>query len=156
MMHICVGKLIIIGSDNGLLPGRRQAIIWTSAGILRADSRFAPDQWEIVLFRNNVSLRLGTNLKSALKIGMLGTSFSEILFWIRTFSFKKMYLIISLVKWHPFCLGLNVVTKLLVVELCVFQFTYQIYRSIHFWHLSLQLGTQRLLMDVSCIPHNQM
>ena len=32
--HICVGKLTIIGSDNGLSPGRRQAIIWTSAGIL--------------------------------------------------------------------------------------------------------------------------
>ena len=33
-MHICVSKLTIIGSDNGLLPGRRQAIIRTSAGIL--------------------------------------------------------------------------------------------------------------------------
>ena len=33
-MHICVSKLIIIGSDNGLLPGRRQAIIWTNAEIL--------------------------------------------------------------------------------------------------------------------------
>ena len=33
-MHICVGKLNIIGSDNGLSPGRRQAIIWTNAGIL--------------------------------------------------------------------------------------------------------------------------
>ena len=32
--HIYVGKLTIIGSDNGLLPGRRQAIIWTNAGIL--------------------------------------------------------------------------------------------------------------------------
>ena len=32
--HICVGKLTIIGSDNGLSPGRRQAIIWTIAGIL--------------------------------------------------------------------------------------------------------------------------
>ena len=31
--HICVGKLSIIGSDNGLSPGRRQAIIWTNAGI---------------------------------------------------------------------------------------------------------------------------
>ena len=30
--HICVGKQIIIGS--GLSPGRRQAIIWTNAGIL--------------------------------------------------------------------------------------------------------------------------
>ena len=33
-MHICVGKLTIIGSDNGLSPRRRQAIIWTNAGIL--------------------------------------------------------------------------------------------------------------------------
>ena len=34
MTHICVGKLTIIGSDNGLSPGRHQAIIWTNAGIL--------------------------------------------------------------------------------------------------------------------------
>ena len=32
--HICVVKLTIIGSDNGLSPGWRQAIIWTNAGIL--------------------------------------------------------------------------------------------------------------------------
>ena len=32
--HICVRNLTIIGSDNGLLPDRRQAIIWTNAGIL--------------------------------------------------------------------------------------------------------------------------
>ena len=32
--HICVSKLTIIGSDNGLSPGRRQTIIWTNAGIL--------------------------------------------------------------------------------------------------------------------------
>ena len=32
--HICIGNLTIIGSDNGLSPGRRQAIIWTNAGIL--------------------------------------------------------------------------------------------------------------------------
>ena len=34
VMHICVSKLTIIGSDNGLSPGRRQAIIWTNDGIL--------------------------------------------------------------------------------------------------------------------------
>ena len=33
-MHIYISKLSIIGSDNGLSPGRRQAIIWTKAGIL--------------------------------------------------------------------------------------------------------------------------
>ena len=32
--HIYIGKLTIIGSDNGLSSGRRQAIIWTNAGIL--------------------------------------------------------------------------------------------------------------------------
>ena len=32
--HICVSKIAIIGSDNGLSPGRRQAIIGTNAGIL--------------------------------------------------------------------------------------------------------------------------
>ena len=32
--HICVGNLTIIGPDNGLSPGWRQAIIWTNAWIL--------------------------------------------------------------------------------------------------------------------------
>ena len=76
MTHICVGKLTIIGSDIGLSPGWRQAIIWTNAGILL--------------------------------IGPLGTNFSEILFGIQTFSFKKMHLKMSSGKWRPFCLGLNV------------------------------------------------
>ena len=77
--HICVGKPIIIGSDNGLSPDRRQAIIWTRAGIFI--------------------------------IGPLGTNFSEILTGIQTFSFKKMHLKMSSVKWRPFCLGLNVLKR---------------------------------------------
>ena len=32
--HICIRNITIIGSDNGLSPGRHQAIIWTNAGIL--------------------------------------------------------------------------------------------------------------------------
>ena len=32
--HICVSKVTIIGSDNGLSPGRRQDIMWTNAGIM--------------------------------------------------------------------------------------------------------------------------
>ena len=32
--HIYISKLSIFDSDNGLLPGRRQAIIWTNAGLL--------------------------------------------------------------------------------------------------------------------------
>ena len=34
MTHICVNRLTVISSDKGLSPGRRQAIIWTNAGIL--------------------------------------------------------------------------------------------------------------------------
>ena len=76
MTHICIGKLTIIGSDNGLWPGWRQAIIWTNAMILL--------------------------------IRTLGTNFSEILSEIYAFSFKKMHLKMSSVKWRPFCLGLIV------------------------------------------------
>ena len=32
--RICITELTIIGSDNGLSPGRRQTIIWTDSGIL--------------------------------------------------------------------------------------------------------------------------
>ena len=56
--HICVGKLAIIGSDNGLSPGRRQAVIWNSAGILLTGT-------------------LGTNFSDIL-IGIQVLSFKEI------------------------------------------------------------------------------
>ena len=36
--HICIGNLTIIGSENGLSPGERKAIIWTSAIILLIES----------------------------------------------------------------------------------------------------------------------
>ena len=38
-MHICFGDLAIIGSDNGLSLGRRQAIIWTNAGMVISNLR---------------------------------------------------------------------------------------------------------------------
>ena len=75
--HICVSKLSILGSDNGLSPGRRQAIIETNAGILLI--------WP-----------LGTNLSEIL---------IEILILI--FPFKKMRLKVSSAKRRLFCLGLN-------------------------------------------------
>ena len=34
MMHIYISNLATIGSDNGLLPGGRQAIIWTNTAVL--------------------------------------------------------------------------------------------------------------------------
>ena len=88
--HICLGKLINIGSDNGLKPGRRQAIVWTIAGILL--------------------------------IRPLWRNFSEFLIIIHTFSFNKMHLKMPSAKWHPFCLGLNMLTHLpLVPHICLVQ-----------------------------------
>ena len=45
-----------------------------------------------------------------LLIGPLGPNFNEMLIAILTFSFMKMRLKVSSAKWHPFCLGLNVLT----------------------------------------------
>ena len=53
MTHICVSKQTIIGSDNGLSPGRRQAIIWTNAGILSIGplgTNFSENLIEILTF----------------------------------------------------------------------------------------------------------
>ena len=51
--HICVGKLTNIDSDNGLSPERRQAIIWTNAGILLIGplgTNFSENLFEIITF----------------------------------------------------------------------------------------------------------
>ena len=45
--HICVSKLTIIGSDNGLSPGRRQAIIWTNAVVLFIGPSMYPWDWDL-------------------------------------------------------------------------------------------------------------
>ena len=78
--HICISKLTTIGSDNGLSPDWRQAIIRTNSGILL--------------------------------IRPLGTNFSEILVKILAFSFKKMDLKVSSVKWQPFCSGRDELNEL--------------------------------------------
>ena len=53
MTHICVSDLTSIGSDNGLSPGRRQAIIRTNAGILLIrplGTNFSESLVEILIF----------------------------------------------------------------------------------------------------------
>ena len=53
MTNICISDLTIIGSDNGLSPGRRQAIIRTNAGILLKrplGTNFSEILIEILLF----------------------------------------------------------------------------------------------------------
>ena len=47
MTHICVNKLTIIYSDNGLSPGRRRAVIWTNARILLIWTVGKKRQWNL-------------------------------------------------------------------------------------------------------------
>ena len=49
------------------------------------------------------------------QVGPLGTNFSEILIRIQAFSFKKIRSKMSSAKWHPFCLGPNVLSYQLVI-----------------------------------------
>ena len=46
VMHICASKLTTIDLDNGLSPGRRQAIFWTNAEILLVVP-LGPFQWNL-------------------------------------------------------------------------------------------------------------
>ena len=98
--HICVSKLTNSGSDNDLWPGRRQAVIWTNAGILL--------------------------------IWPLGTNFNEILIEMYIFSFKKMHLKMLSVKWHPLCLGINVLTSDImqsnITHLCILHNSHKKYQ----------------------------
>ena len=58
MTHICVSKLTIIGSYNGLAPGRRQTIIWTNDGILLKGPLGKKLQWN---FNRNSNIFIHEN-----------------------------------------------------------------------------------------------
>ena len=66
--HIYVSKLACIGLDNGLSPGRRQAIIWTNAGILSIGplgTNFSDSLIEILIFPfKKMHLKMSTAILS--------------------------------------------------------------------------------------------
>ena len=68
--------------------------------IIGSDDCLSPGRCQAVIWTN----------AGILWIGPLGTNLSEILIEILTFSFKKMHLKISSVKWRRFCLGLIVLS----------------------------------------------
>ena len=83
--HICVSKQTTIGSDNGLSPGRRQAIIWTNAGILligTLGTNFSEILIEIRIFSFK---KMGLNVSSAIWwpfcLGLNVLKLHEILWW---------------------------------------------------------------------------
>ena len=91
--HICVTKLTIIGSDNGLSPGRRQAIIWTNAGILLIGalgtnvSEILTKIYTFPLKKMHLKMSSGKRRPSCLGLSVLMTSsvaHSDAVWWHRT------------------------------------------------------------------------
>ena len=72
--HICVRKLAIISSDNGLSPGRRQAIICTNAGILLIGplwTNFSETLIEILTFLfKKMCLKVSSAKRRPLRLGL--------------------------------------------------------------------------------------
>ena len=125
----------IIGSGNGLLLKRSQAITWTNADLVGCYLYvyIISSQWgrvthicvskqTIIGSYNGLSpgRRQAITWTNAgiLLIRPLGTKFNEILIQIHTFSFKEMHLKMLSGKWRPFCLGLNVLTAYLYGFIC--------------------------------------
>ena len=75
MTRICISNLTIYGSDDGLSPGRRQAIIWTNVGILLIGS-------------------LGTNV-SEISIEILTFSFKQIHFKVSSATWRPFCVCLS-------------------------------------------------------------
>ena len=80
--HICVGNRTIIGSDNGLSPGRRQAIIWTNDGFLLIGT-------------------LGTNFSEIL-IVILTFSFKKMRLKVSSAERRPFYLGLNVLTMPPF------------------------------------------------------
>ena len=71
--HICVDNLTIIGSDNGLSPGRRQAIIWTNVGILLVEplgTNFSEILIEVITFQSKMHFKMSSGNWRPLCLGL--------------------------------------------------------------------------------------
>ena len=78
--------------------------------IIGSDNGLLPGDWRQAIIWTDAGILL---------IGPLGTNFSEILIVIHAFSFKKMHLKMSSGKWRPFCLGLKVLTTIIMCSICL-------------------------------------
>ena len=83
MTHIFVSKLTIIGSDNGLLPRCRRAIIWTNAEISIRTSRTNFSELLSKIHRSlfkKMYLKMSTGkwLPSCLSLNVLGVNYRTV------------------------------------------------------------------------------
>ena len=127
--HICVGNLTFIGSDNGLSPGRRQAIIWTSAGILLIGP-------------------LGTNFSEIL-IGIQTFSFTKMHLKMSSAKLRPFCRGLSVLKCLPHLPEANKLTKWWTIEMWVEANDIQ---SI----LPARLNANFLFIQICSIPHAEL
>ena len=89
--HICYGNLTIIGPDNGLSPGRRQAIIWTKVGILLIEplgTNISEILVEIITFSiKKMHLKMSSGNWRPFCLGLNELSF--VLLWLNHPSFHR-------------------------------------------------------------------
>ena len=110
-----------------------------------SDNGLSPDRCQAIIWANF----------GILLIKPLGTTnFIEILFEIHTFSFKKIHLKMSLGKWQPFCLSLNVLTHKVngvkTVKLAILTAS----KTINMITISIILNHSCRLSSVKTMPHN--
>ena len=135
MTDICVSTLTIIGSDNGLSPGRRQAIIWNNTGLLLIEP-------------------LGTNF-SEISIGIQRFSFKKMHLNMSSAIWRPFCLGLNVLTrpprhkgltTDPFLRGLMIIKFLWKLQ-CNFYFNLtrpQIYTS---WQLKLFVACAKLSTD---------
>ena len=95
--------------------GRVTHICVGTLTIIGSDNGLSPSRHQAIIWTN----------AELLLIGPLGTNLNETLIKTLAFSFKKMRLKVSSVKWRPSCLGLNVLSHCSSLEARVP--VYQIY-----------------------------
>ena len=94
VMHIWVCKLTIISSDNGLSPGRRQAIIWTNDGILLNEplgTNFSENLIEIHTFSlKKIDLKISSGKRQPSCLGL-----NVLMSWSHQAVYKQMCIVKS-------------------------------------------------------------
>ena len=111
--YICVGNLDIIGSDNGLSPGRRHAIIWTNARILLIwplGTNFS----EILIVFLRFSSRKCMSKFHLWKCGhFVSASMCCLPYWLLQYKTKREH------HWSPWCFSvITIIVVSYVLGLC--------------------------------------
>ena len=130
---ICVRKLTIIGSDNGLSPGWRQAIIWTNAGtllirtlgtnfseILSAIHGFSLKKMHLKMSAKWCPFCLGLNVLTSPLLPWRPTlMLTVIMYWV-SICIECQYVLSVIMYWVSLCIECHYVLSVIMywVSLC--------------------------------------